>query len=239
HATVVGPRDGDLWSADYPGGLVAKLKELTGAEHVLFAAGAVGDVQPVAPAGKDMYERAKEMGETLAEALAGGLKEARYERRPAVSVVRLPVDLPGARIAAGAAWQWAPWGVRWVTDRVTHLHAVRVGESLWVGFPVDYTGSLARDLSERVRELGLTVTPTSFNGDYKGYFVRRDEYMNLDHYETRMLGFFGPWAGEYVNALAEGMARRMVGVTDEYPGLAPRLGGGEAGDESVRAGGER
>jgi hypothetical protein len=36
-----------------------------------------------------------------------------------------------------------------------------------------------------------TLMLTSFNGDYKGYFVERNEFLNYAEYETRAMNFFG------------------------------------------------
>jgi hypothetical protein len=209
HATVCGTTNNDL-SADYPGELVAALRKRTGCPAVLFAAGAVGEAAPFrVPAGSEQ-ESARLLGHALADDLAKAMGGVRFEREVPLAAVRVPIDLPQFRIPVGSRWRVSPVCSSWVSDRHTHLHGLRLGPAVLVGFPGDYSGRLAKGLAEWAAARGLTLVPTSFNGDYKGYFVSERSYMNLRSYETRDMNFFGPWAGEYLADLSKRVVERLA-----------------------------
>ena len=196
-----------LLSSSYPGALADELKRLTGARMVLFAAGAVGGTNPSFRHARpeDRYERSVAYGKILANRLKERWAEVQYSRRPAMSNVRLRVDLPAFRIGFGSRLRLNPLCTSWLADRQTHLHVVRIGKTVLAGFPGDYGCDLALALDERFSGSGLELIPTSFNGDWRGYLVSSDLFFKYLRYETRLMNFFGPFAGEYLNDLAKRM----------------------------------
>ncbi|MEX0775085.1 MAG: hypothetical protein WD042_05150 [Phycisphaeraceae bacterium] len=211
HATVV---DGDpaTLSADYPGALEAALGAALHSP-VMFAAGAVGDVSPARlPAGSPI-DSARKLGDMLADDLAALIPQATLQRSITLSNQHLAVDLPAMRFPIGAHWRLSPLATFWIGDTRTHLHLLRIGPAVLVGFPGDVAGHLATTLADRVRDSGLTLIATSFNGDYKGYFVSQEVFMRYSAYETREVNFFGPWSGEYLNDLAARMISRTAIAT--------------------------
>jgi hypothetical protein len=208
HAVVFG-NDLNQLSADYPGELVARLREQTGCPMVLFAAGAVAEATVIRPAGASAPEQARILGQRLAGDLLSGMTPARFERRAVLGVFRLPLQMPPFRVSMASAWRLSPISTSWIGDRATHVHLLRIGPALLVGFPGDYSWQLANDLNHWCRERGLVLIPTSFNGDYKGYFVTRQTFLRVHGYETRTMNFFGPWGGEYLTDLAWRVAKRM------------------------------
>jgi hypothetical protein len=52
------------------------------------------------------------------------------------------------------------------------------------------------------KEKGLDVMVTSFNGGYIGY-VTPDKYYDVDHYETRLMNWYGPGSGSYMTESLE------------------------------------
>jgi hypothetical protein len=199
-----------LLSADYPGELVAELRRRTGCPHVLFAAGAVAEATVMRRDDVPEAEQARELGCLLADDFLRNFDAACYEPRPVVAMQRLPLELPPLRYPVGADWRLSPLCTGWLTDRHTHLHALRVGPALLVGFPGDFSWQLVRPLADRCAARGLTLVPCSFNGDYKGYFVTASSFLNIAGYETRKMNFFGPWAGEYLADLAGRMAENLA-----------------------------
>ncbi|MCC7145812.1 MAG: neutral/alkaline non-lysosomal ceramidase N-terminal domain-containing protein [Phycisphaeraceae bacterium] len=209
HATTIGARAHRL-SPDYPGALVETLKRETGAKMVCFAAGAVGDATPTRfPAG-DGFASARLLGEALAGALLPAIKEqTKYAGQVTLGSLVLEVQMPPTRICMGTQWQFSPiWG-KLLTDGKTHLQMVRIGPVVLAGFPADYAGGLAEELATWAQRRGATLAATSFNGDYLGYLVGKDVFLREGGYETRSLNFFGPWAGPYVNDLAERMMEKL------------------------------
>ncbi len=206
HATVSHPVPPRL-GGDYPAALASELKRRTGARSVLFASGAVGDASPARPRAPSQSKSAEALGVALANDLRTALPSARFAREIEVGSLRLEVDLPPVRLPFFAAnLRFSPLLTWWIADRQTHLHALRLGPAVLVGFPGDYSGHLADRLDESTRDLGLSTVATSFDGDFRGYLVSEDVFRRKPCYETRWMSFYGPWLGEYFNDLA----RRMV-----------------------------
>lgn len=218
HATVSHPVPPRL-GGDYPAGLTSELKRATGARSVLFAAGAVGDASPARPKAASPAESAEALGSALAGDLLAALPSARFEANPRVAGLRLEVDLPPVRLPFLTPWlRFSPLATWWIADRKTHLHALRLGPAVLVGFPGDYSGHLADRLVESTRATGLAVVATSFDGDYRGYLVSAVVFRDVPCYETRWMNFFGPWLGESFNDLA----KRMVDRLSDAPTSQPR-----------------
>ena len=209
HATVVEANPATL-SADYPGAFVNRLREQSGAAFVAFAAGAVGDAAPARPAASDCRESARLLGEGLAAKLAPRIGELRYERHPQLAVQRLEVTMPELQVALNARWRVSPLATAWIAEPRTHLHVLRIGPLVLLGMPGDFSGELANRLESEVAGSETALVVTSFNGDYKGYFVSREIFTGMHRYETRVMNFFGPWGGDYLNAIAARMIDRAT-----------------------------
>jgi MYXO-CTERM domain-containing protein len=211
HATVSHPVPPRL-GGDYPAALVAELKRTTGARSVLFASGAVGDASPARPKARSQRKSAEALGKALAGDLMVALPSAKFARDVELASLRLNVDLPPVRLPFfGPKLRFSPLLTWWIADRRTHLHALRLGPAVLVGFPGDDSGHLATSLVESTRPTGLSTVATSFNGDFRGYLVSEPVFRNKACYETRWMSFYGPWLGEYFNDLARRMVERLAG----------------------------
>jgi hypothetical protein len=209
HATITGHQY-PVVTADYPGHLTRRLKQITGARMILFAAGAVGDSSLLDRGAASRIEAAQNFGESLARAAAEAVAALRFQDRCRLESIRLEVTLPPPRFHLSAHWRLSPVVTRWLSDTTTHLHLLRIGPAVMIGFPGDYAGHLANRLADFGRTKGLNVIATSFNGDYKGYFVSREVFLRHDCYETRWMNFYGCNAGSYLNDLALRMLKRLV-----------------------------
>jgi hypothetical protein len=215
HATVSHPVPPRL-GGDYPAALASELKRRTGARSVLFASGAVGDASPARPKAASQSKSAEALGVALAGDLIAALPSARFARDVEVGNLRLEVDLPPVRLPFFAPkLRFSPLLTWWIADRRTHLHALRLGPAVLVGFPGDYSGHLADRLVESTRTTGLSTVATSFDGDFRGYLVSEDVFRRKSCYETRWMSFYGPWAGEYFNDLAWRMVGRLANESVE------------------------
>jgi neutral ceramidase len=209
HATVSHPIPPRL-GGDYPAALASELKRVTGARSVLFASGAVGDASPARPKADSSSRSAEALGMALAGDLLAALPSARFAREVEVASLRLVVDLPAVRLPFFSPWlRFGPALTWWIADRETHLHALRIGPAVLVGFPGDYSGHLADRLAGSTRGSGLATVATSFDGDFRGYLVSEPVFRLRGCYETRWMSFYGPWAGEYLNDLARRMVDRL------------------------------
>ena len=209
HATVAGHQSHAI-NADYPGALVDRVRAETGATNVMFAAGSVGDASALRPAAKTREEMAVKVGERLADMLTAPIQEAAYDRTVTLANAYLPVELPSVRVPVTTTLRLSPLSTRWVAPDRSHLHALRIGPAMLIGFPGDYSGQLAGRLADGLSDTGLTVIPTSFNGDYLGYVISEDDFFGAAKYETRILNFYGPWLGPYLNDLAARLAGSMA-----------------------------
>jgi hypothetical protein len=210
HATVSHPVPPRL-GGDYPSAIVEELKRQTGAKTVLFASGAVGDASPARPKAASQFESARKLGISLANDLIPALNSIRFEHEVILKNLRLDVDLPPVRLPFfGSKIRFSPAMTWWISDRRTHLHAIRLGPAVMVGFPGDYSGHLALGLEQSTRDSGLSVIPTSFDGDFRGYLVSEPVFREKSCYETRWMSFYGPWTGDYFNDLAVRMVEKLA-----------------------------
>ena len=205
HPTILGAKTHKI-SGDYPSSFTSHLKQLSGANMVLFASGSVGDATPVRPDGKDPFERAEKYGRAVAEELVKNIPQAEYQQQITLGSLHLPVDMPPIRYPISRDWTLGPLVSGLFGDNKSWLKGLRIGPLLLFGFPGDYAGHLATQLSEAIQAPLITAT-TSFNGNFNGYLVSRHWFNTLERYETREMNFFGPWGGEYLNDLA----LKMVG----------------------------
>jgi neutral ceramidase len=201
HPTILTQNQRRL-SSGYPGALVDEIKRRTGANMVLFAAGAVGSSRPTFGGEKrpdERYARAVAYGKLLADRLMKHWDEKEYERRFVMSNTRLKVDLPPMRLTVASRLRLNPLYTSHLLDRQSHVHVLRIGQTVLTGFPADYGSDLALALDEWFTGRQLNLIPTSFNGDYRGYMVSQNLYFEYGNYETRVMSFFGPWVGDYLN----------------------------------------
>ncbi len=235
HATVQGARTHRL-GPDYPGYLVARLRQLIRAETVLFAAGAVGDAGPDKPQGKDPFEQAHRYGSGLADAALAHIPPIQWHRQLLLASISLPVTLARPRVLINTDWGLGPVVTHLLGGRETRLSALRLGNTYLLGFPGDYAGHLARRLETALQDQAgpeARLVATSFSGGYKGYFVSHEWFLRAEGYETRRMNFFGPWTGDYLNDIALGMAARLRMVTPDV-----RQSRAKSSSNTVRSQGE-
>lgn len=221
HATILGHHSHFL-SSDYPGALAKQVKLRTNAEMVCFAAGALADARPNINGPAEPIERIAIYAQELADKITDRLEEVKFERDLVISNIRLTVDLPPARVAISPRWRLSPLLTFWIPNEPTYLHLLRIGSVVMVGFPADYSGGLALELDDWCSNRELELVPTSFNGDWRGYFVSSEVFFKYGERETRDMNFFGPWIGEYFNDLAKRVIDITITASDpgadtEYP----------------------
>jgi hypothetical protein len=87
-----------------------------------------------------------------------------------------------------------------------HLEAMRVGSSVWIGTPADFSGELVPPLQQAAAPADLFVT--SFNGGYMGY-ITNDACYDRRHYETRDMNWYGPQNGAYLSEAITELLKRL------------------------------
>lgn len=235
HATTIG-RNAGLISGDYPGAWEGSLEQ-GDAETAIFSAAAVGSMGPRGE-GRDVA-RAQALGLSLADSVRIRLPHARWAGHVAIMSFRIPIILPEQQVrpeslfGKGGTWRLSPILTRRIVPmRETYLQVLVLNRLILVGMPCDFSGELARDLREKVRESGYTVVTTGFNGDYVGYVVR-DEHYGMNSYETRTMSWWGPHMGKFMSDMAERAVALAIGnMAGQSPGRGIRAG--SAGPPSDR-----
>jgi hypothetical protein len=193
HATTIGPEEMRL-HGDYPAAVAALLGQ--DIEMVAYAAGAVGSMGPAKEAA-DKEAQLRAMADGLASAMALSLPALELHILQRAIVHRKPLDLgaPQWRIAQHIAIR--PWLFHRLFGKVEHsLSLMQLGSNLWIGMPADYSGELSVVWPDERRPIF-----SSFNGSYAGY-ITDDRHYALDSYETRMMNWYGPGNGQYLQALS-------------------------------------
>jgi hypothetical protein len=203
HATVL-PSTVMEFSADYPGFWQRAIEQTTGGTAV-FMAGGVGSHGPVAKARG--YAGAEQMGQALARAVLDELSRTPLTNRIPFGMVALDVTLPPVHARLADGLRLRPWLARRLlpVTASTTLQGFRLGDSVWISTPCDFSGELALPIKDSFRPLGIHVVVTSFNGDYVGYVVS-SRYYHSPGYEPRLMSFFGPNVPDYFDELIRGLA---------------------------------
>ncbi|MFY0651343.1 MAG: neutral/alkaline non-lysosomal ceramidase N-terminal domain-containing protein [Cyclobacteriaceae bacterium] len=201
HSTCLSHRFHDL-SADYPGELCKNLEVLENIDFAAFAAGAMGSMTSLAPQPKEWSRveyYAKEVSKPVAlmqnavplkyDSILGNFSSPLYLRQPHFRISENIRARP------------------WVFDLLmgsypSEITSLRIGNILFVGTPCDFSGELVEPLTKKARQAGLNLVITSFNGGYAGY-ITKDEWYDLDKYETRVMNWFGPYNGAYFSEVIE------------------------------------
>jgi len=189
HATVLSG-DNMQFSADYPGYWERAVEQETGGLAV-FLAGSVGSHSPVPP-GKG-FAGAEAMGKALAQKLTDQLANVVLTNSLTFGELGLDVTSPPTNVRLTDGIRLRPWVAERLlpVKRTVFLQTFRLGDSIWVSTPCDFSGELSLGLKASLREQRINAVITSFNGDYIGYVIPL-KYYHLDGYEPRTMSFFGP-----------------------------------------------
>jgi hypothetical protein len=195
HATCLGHKNRELTS-DYPGVFKSALRMDTTLSYSGFSAGAVASMAVLSEE-KD-WEAAEDVGNGLAEQVQfARLLSIKKDTLLSIRSIRLPVELrePSVKVSRNL-------GIRtWLVDLLmgsyqNHLTVLQLNNTLLIGIPADFSGELAVPLYEYARSKGLNLIISSFNGGYIGY-IPKDEWYDLEKYETRSMSWHGFDNGAY------------------------------------------
>lgn len=207
HATLFDGRNGRYLSRDYPGSLVDRL-ERKDADFAMFMAGAVGSTGPEAK-GKTDFEEIRNYAGALAARIERTLPQIQPKADSTLAILTLPLGLrePHARILTD--WRVRPWLFNVVYGEYpSELKALRIGQTVMLGAPCDFSGELVADIKPTTDQRGLNLMVTSFDGGYIGY-VTPDRYYDKPTYETRDMNWFGPYNGAYFTEMMRGLVAKL------------------------------
>lgn len=207
HATLFEDSMGDYLSRDYPGSLVDRL-ERKSADFAIFLAGAVGSTGPEAR-GKTDFQEIRNYAGDLAARIERTVPTIQTHADSALTVLTLPLSLrePHPRVIGN--WRVRPWLFYSIYgDYPSDLKALRIGKTVLLGTPCDFSGELVADFKPLATQKGVNLMITSFDGGYVGY-ITPDAYYNRPTYETRDMNWFGPYNGAYFEEMMMGLLKKI------------------------------
>jgi hypothetical protein len=193
HATCASGSNTEL-SRDYPGVLVDRL-ESSGYTFAMFMAGAVGS-HGCKGSGSG-WEKVNNVGNNVANAFMTQRGNLSIIADSSLAMIRVPLSFDEPQLKISEDWRIRPWLYRSLLGEYpSSLTALRIGNQIMLGTPCDFSGELALPFYKDASSKGFDVMVTSFNGSYVGY-ITLDKYYDLDHYETRLMNWYGPENGAY------------------------------------------
>ncbi|RRA99151.1 neutral/alkaline non-lysosomal ceramidase N-terminal domain-containing protein [Larkinella rosea] len=208
HATIFRAADYQYLSRDYPGALVDRLEKQSGG-FVAFMAGSVGSTGSKTKPGKDEFATIRTYADTLTARISPALPQFKTKPDSTLELLTLPLQLrePQARVTDD--WRVRGWLFHTVYgDYPSDLKALRIGQTVLLGTPCDFSGELVAELRQQAGRKGLNLMVTSFNGGYVGY-ITPDKYYHKEAYETMTMNWFGPENGAYFVEMMKGLLDRM------------------------------
>ncbi|GAB3896520.1 neutral/alkaline non-lysosomal ceramidase N-terminal domain-containing protein [Larkinella knui] len=208
HATIFRAADFQYLSRDYPGALVDRLEKQSGS-FVAFMAGSVGSTGSKTKPGKDEFATIRTYADTLTARISPSLPTFRMQTDSTLELLTLPLQLrePQARVTDD--WRVRGWLFHSVYgDYPSDLKALRIGQTVLLGTPCDFSGELVADLRREADRKGFNLMVTSFNGGYVGY-ITPDKYYHKNSYETLTMNWFGPENGAYFVEMMKGLLNQL------------------------------
>ena len=201
----------DQFSGSYPGYFQRKM-ETNGADMAMFFAGTTGSHSNKGEG--DKFEKAKFIGETLADSASIALNKMKYADSVHFSFISSEIETPklqaiyiadDLRLSEQVAQKLMP------EIRAIYIQSLRLSNFIWVAMPYELSGEYAIDLKNALELKGYNSAFTSFNGQFLGYIVPA-KYYYYDTYEARLMGWFGPSMGDYLMELNYLMANSLTGT---------------------------
>ena len=210
HPVVVGDWS-DRMGGDYPGEFQKSL-ESKGVDMAMFFAGTVGSHTNLGKGSR--FEKIKYIGSTLADSAIAVMGRINYADSVDFSYVTSDIDIPRIQpIYVTENLRLSPQASDLIFPDmgVSYVQALKVNNFIWFTMPCEISGEYAIDVKNALEVYGYNSVFTSFNGQYLGYVVP-GKYYYYDHYETRIMGWFGPSFGDYLMELDYTMARDLTGI---------------------------
>ncbi len=200
HATCLNSQWRSL-SGDFPGLVNRMLEKDSIYDFSLYGAGAVGSMGPVAEG--EGWERVSTLALNLEKEMDLLPMIANFRDASSLTSFHLNIPLRDPNVKISKDWAIRPYIFRMLAgDYPARISVLKIDQTVFVGIPADFSGELALPLYQKARELGLNLVITSFSGQYIGYVVR-DEWYDLEKYESRSMSWYGPDNGSYLSEIIE------------------------------------
>lgn len=209
HATTLG---GNNWqfSADYPGYFYHRL-EAAGIDLPVFCAGSVGSHGPESQ-GKD-FEKSQYLGETLADSVLKYSRMIVMTDTITLTAFQVKMELPSFQVRLTDGLRLAPFLSEKLFPPVgaVFVQSARIGHFIWTTTPADFSGESAINHQNNLYHKGFASAITSFNGAYVGY-VLPAKYYHYNEYESRVMSWFGPNMGPYMDEIIYRMTESLTAL---------------------------
>ncbi|WP_027075460.1 neutral/alkaline non-lysosomal ceramidase N-terminal domain-containing protein [Maribacter antarcticus] len=208
HATTIGAWN-DTYSGDYPGYFQRSLEDAN-IDLALFFAGTVGSHSHKGEGEK--FDRARYVGETLADSAKVLLKRMTYDSVVTMASTTVDIEIPklqafyvsdSRRISPFLSSKLIP------EMKSINLQGLRLNNLVWITMPYELSGEYGIDLKNALQLEGYNSALTSFNGQYLGYIVPQ-KYYYYGNYEPRLMGWYGPSMGDYLMELKYRLANELT-----------------------------
>ncbi|MBX2967094.1 MAG: hypothetical protein KF845_13190 [Cyclobacteriaceae bacterium] len=205
HATCLSSSDLRI-SRDYPGALTDSV-EARGYSFAMFLAGAVGSHACNAP------EKGDDCIGWMANEVTNALEHSKTDLQTlsgtTLNTGRLRLELNNPQPKITGNLRLCSWVFRSAFGEYpVFLNALQFGNVLMLGTPCDYSGQFNTQLDRLADSYNILPIVTSFNGGYIGY-VTPDRYFEENHYETRLMNWYGYGTGAYVTDCLEGLITQI------------------------------
>lgn len=198
HATVYHEKMMEL-SGDWPSIMVQELED--SGHFYSFSAGAVGSQGPFKASDDQNIELAY-MADNVSDLVALNLDSIAVRPVNHLKMIHLPLYLRGPNLRLAKTMVLRPWlFYKLFGNYQAHVNLLQLDKLVFVGMPCDFSGELVNEIDAAGQLYGLQPVVTSFNGGYIGY-ITDDKWYDLNTYETRMMGWFGPGNGTYLSEVA-------------------------------------
>lgn len=207
HATLFEDSMWNYLSRDYPGSLVDRLEKKS-ADFAVFLAGSVGSTGPEAR-GKTDFQEIRNYAGDLAARIERTVPQIQTRPDSVLAILTLPLGLREPQPRVIGNWRVRPWLFYSIYGNYpSDLKAVRIGQTVLLGTPCDFSGELVADFKPLATKKGVNLMITSFDGGYVGY-ITPDAYYNRETYETRDMNWFGPYNSAYFEEMMMGLLKKI------------------------------
>ena len=196
HATCLTKESRNL-SGDFPSAFHDHFIQDSSKLFTMYAAGSVASMGPETPALNE-FERKNFLGKEIANRVTDPSK---FSDSISIHSFRIPLSLgkPQFKISKDLILRPYLFDLAF-GDEPSEISGLLLGNVLFIGTPCDFSGELAIPLYQYAKERGLELIITSFNGGYIGY-ITKDEWYDLEKYETRTMNWYGPGNGAYFSEI--------------------------------------
>ena len=193
-------------SADWAGLMMTQLNQSGKIDFASYSAGAVGSQGPYEFT-KNQEEEANYMAKGVGAIVLANFDSIETHYVSNMRLIHAPLNLREPNLRVTPQLVVRPWlFYKLFGNEKVCLNTLQLGDIIFAGTPCDFSGELTGPVDSVAKTQNLHLLITSFNGGYMGY-VTDTKWYEMNTYETRTMGWFGPQNGDYMSEVLE----RLIG----------------------------